>query len=144
MGYNRPAQQIFDELIKLSRWAKFDTLAHMTYPLRYIVGEHGIEVDMSKFSDKIDEILTLLVENEKALEINTSGLRQKLGTTMPEETVVRHFKQLGGEFVTVGSDAHYAKDIGAGIDVAIEIAQRSGFDCVTLFQNRMPVQIPIE
>ena len=134
----------FDELIKLSRWAKFDTLAHMTYPLRYIVGEHGIEVDMSKFSDKIDEILTLLVENEKALEINTSGLRQKLGATMPEETVVRRFKQLGGEFVTVGSDAHYAKDIGAGIDVAIEIAQRSGFDCVTLFQNRMPVQIPIE
>ena len=63
---------------------------------------------------------------------------------MPEETVVRRFKQLGGEFVTVGSDAHYAKDIGAGIDVAIEIAQRSGFDCVTLFQNRMPVQIPIE
>ena len=46
--------------------------------------------------------------------------------------------------MTVGSDAHYAKDIGAGIDVAIEIAQRSGFDCVTLFQNRMPVQIPIE
>ena len=116
----------------------------MTYPLRYIVGEHGIEVDMSKFSDKVDEILTLLVENEKALEINTSGLRQKLGATMPEETVVRHFKQLGGEFVTVGSDAHYAKDIGAGIDVAIGIAQRSGFDCVTLFQNRMPVQIPIE
>ena len=116
----------------------------MTYPLRYIVGEHGIEVDMSKFSDKIDEILTLLVENEKALEINTSGLRQKLGATMPEETVIRRFKQLGGEFVTVGSDAHYAKDIGAGIDVAIEIAQRSGFDCVTLFQNRMPVQIPIE
>ena len=41
----------FDELIKLARWAKFDTLAHMTYPLRYIVGEHGIPVDMSKFSD---------------------------------------------------------------------------------------------
>ena len=59
----------FDELIKLARWAKFDTLAHMTYPLRYIVGEHGIPVDMSKFSDKVDEILSLLVKNEKALEI---------------------------------------------------------------------------
>ena len=93
----------FDELIKLARWAKFDTLAHMTYPLRYIVGEHGISVDMSKFSDKVDEILSLLVKNEKALEINTSGLRQKLGKTMPEEDVVRRFKQLGGEFVTVGS-----------------------------------------
>lgn len=134
----------FDELIKLARWAKLDTLAHMTYPLRYIVGEHGIPVDMSKFSDKVDEILSLLVKNEKALEINTSGLRQKLGKTMPEEDVVRRFKQLGGEFVTVGSDAHYAKDIGAGVDVGMEIAQRSGFDCVTLFQNRQPVQIPIE
>ena len=97
----------FDELIKLARWAKFDTLAHMTYPLRYIVGEHGIPVDMSKFSDKVDEILSLLVKNEKALEINTSGLRQKLGKTMPEEDVVRRFKQLGGEFVTVGSDAFF-------------------------------------
>ena len=134
----------FDELIKLARWAKFDPLAHMTYPLRYIVGEHGIPVDMSKFSDKVDEILSLLVKNEKALEINTSGLRQKLGKTMPEEDVVRRFKQLGGEFVTVGSDAHYAKDIGAGVDVGMEIAQRSGFDCVTLFQNRQPVQITIE
>ena len=99
---------------------------------------------MSKFSDKVDEILSLLVKNEKALEINTSGLRQKLGKTMPEEDVVRRFKQLGGEFVTVGSDAHYAKDIGAGVDVGMEIAQRSGFACVTLFQNRQPVQIPIE
>ena len=46
--------------------------------------------------------------------------------------------------MTVGSDAHYAKDIGAGVNVGMEIAQRSGFDCVTLFQNRQPVQIPIE
>lgn len=141
--YDRVALQSFIDVTK-ARWAKFDTLAHMTYPLRYIVGEHGIPVDMSKFSDKVDEILSLLVKNEKALEINTSGLRQKLGKTMPEEDVVRRFKQLGGEFVTVGSDAHYAKDIGAGVNVGMEIAQRSGFDCVTLFQNRMPVQIPIE
>ena len=116
----------------------------MTYPLRYIVGEHNIPVDMSAFGEKIDEILSLLVKNNKALEINTSGLRQKLGRTMPEEDVVRRFKELGGEMVTVGSDAHYAKDIGAGIGSGIEIAKRSGFDSVTLFQNRTPVQIPIE
>ena len=104
----------------------------MTYPLRYIVGEHGIPVDMSKFSDKVDEILSLLVKNEKALEINTSGLRQKLGKTMPEEDVVRRFKQLGGEFVTVGSDAHYAKDIGAGVIVGIDIHNRTDFGTLRL------------
>ena len=41
---------------------------------------------------------------------------------MPEDDVVRRFKQLGGEFVTVGSDAHYAKDIGAGGDVGMRDA----------------------
>lgn len=134
----------FDELIKLARWAKFDSLAHLTYPLRYIVGDHKIEVDMDKFSDKIDEILTLLVQNGKALEINTSGLRKELRRTMPEENVVRRFRLLGGEMVTVGSDSHDAKDIGAGVSEGMEIAKRSGFDSVTLFQNRTPVQIPIE
>ncbi len=136
--------QYFDELIKLAQWGKFDTLAHVTYPLRYICGEYGIPVDMSKYKEQVDEVLIALVKNQKALEINTSGLRQKIGRTMPEEDVVRRFKQLGGEMVTVGSDAHYAKDLGAGIREGMEIAKRCGFDSVTLFQNRTPVQIPIE
>ncbi len=136
--------EYFDELIKLAQWGKFDTLAHLTYPLRYICGEHGIPVDMSKYKGQVDEILSALVKNRKALEINTSGLRQKIGKTMPEEDIVRRFKELGGEMITVGSDAHYAKDLGAGIREGMEIAKRCGFDSVTLFQNRTPIQIPIE
>ena len=136
--------QYFNELIELARWSKFDTLAHLTYPLRYICGEYGIAVDMSKYQEQVDEILTLLVKNKKALEINTSGLRQKIGKTMPEENIVRRFKELGGEMVTVGSDAHYAKDLGAGIREGMELAKRCGFDSVTLFQDRTPIQIPIE
>ena len=99
---------------------------------------------MSKYKDKIDETLKLLAEKDTAREINTSGLRQKLKATLPDEDIVRRFRQLGGKMVTIGSDAHYAEHLGSGIETGMEIAKRCGFDSVTLFQSRNPVEIPIE
>ncbi|MGI6247870.1 MAG: histidinol-phosphatase HisJ family protein [Acutalibacteraceae bacterium] len=137
-------EQYFKELQLVADWGNFDSLAHFTYPLRYIVGNHGIEVDLSKYSEEIDSILLSLVKNKKALEINTSGLRQALKRTMPGEDIVKRFKELGGEYITIGSDAHYANDLAAGIQEGMEIALRCGFECVSLYQGREPIQIPIE
>lgn len=136
--------EYFDEELALVKWGGFDTLAHLTYPLRYIVGVHKKPVDMARYSDKIDEILRLLAQSGKALEINTSGLRQPIGVTMPEKGIVERFRELGGEFVTVGSDAHFAEHLGAGIAEGMAIAKECGFDCISLFKNRMPTPIPIE
>ncbi len=143
-GIDKLLREYFDELITLAEWGKFDTMAHITYPLRYICGEHGRTVDITKYSEQIDTILETLAKNDKALEINTSGLRQKLGVTMPDESYVKRFKELGGKYITIGSDAHFSEHIGAGIDVGMDIALRCGFDSVTLFQNREAVSIGIE
>lgn len=137
-------KRYFDEIIKLCQWGKFDTLAHLTYPLRYIVGEHSIKVNLDRFLGQIETALKELIKNNKALEINTSGLRQKLGTTLPDENILRLYKSLGGEMITIGSDAHYAKDLGKGINEAMEMAFRCGFDSITLFINRTPIQISIK
>ena len=134
----------FEEVLALAKWGNFDTLAHLTYPLRYIVGEQKINVDMKQYSDIVDSILRSLAENGKALEINTSGLRQPLGVTMPDESTVKRFRELGGEFVTVGSDAHKAEQLGAGIEQGIEIAKRCGFNCISLFKGRTATPVPIE
>jgi len=143
-GIDRLLREYFDEELLLAQWAKFDTLAHLTYPLRYICGEHNIPVDISKFAGQIDAILQTVAEKGKALEINTSGLRQKIKSTMPDESIVRRFKELGGEYITIGSDAHFAEHLGAGINKGMEIAKRCGFRSVTLYQKREPIQIPIE
>ncbi len=135
--------QYFEELKLVVDWGNFDTLAHLTYPLRYIQGDQKIPVDLSLYSEQIDYILKALVAKEKALEINTSGLRQALGDTMPSESIVRRFKELGGQYITIGSDAHYAEHLGAGVLEGMEIAKRCGFDNVSLFQKREPVQILI-
>lgn len=134
----------FNEMKLLADWGKFDTFAHLTYPLRYIVGDYGFEVDLARYQSDIDEIFTLLVEKDKPLEINTSGLRQKIGKTLPDEFFVRRFKELGGKHVTVGSDSHFIQHMGAGIEQGMELAKACGFDSVLIFRHRQPVEIPIE
>ncbi len=136
--------EYFEEELELAKWGKFDTLAHLTYPLRYMVGDQGYTVDLNKYSDIIDEILKAVIYNGKALEINTSGYRQKIGRTMPDKDVVSRFKELGGEFITLGSDSHFAEHVGAGIDRGMLLAKECGFDSIALFQQREPVLIPIE
>jgi histidinol-phosphatase (PHP family) len=136
-------KEYFDELLLLARWGKFDVLAHLTYPLRYICGEHGRALDITGYREQIDTVLEAAVGSRLALEINTSGLRRKLGKPMPEEWIVRRFRELGGQRVTVGSDAHYAHDLGAGLEAGMDLALRCGFTHVTLYQGREPVSVEI-
>lgn len=134
----------YDTLYRHAAWGHFDSMAHLTYPLRYINGEQKRGIDVSRFDDKADEIFRMLIAKGKALEINTSGLRQPLGETMPGERYVRRFRELGGEFVTIGSDAHYAEHLGAGIGDGMAMAKRCGFDYVTFFADREPMPLLIE
>ncbi len=144
IDYMALLEQYFEWELRLAEWAKFDTLAHLTYPLRYIVGKYKKPVDMSKFDGIIDEILVTLIKNKKALEINTAGLRQPIGVTSPDERIIKRYKELGGELITIGSDAHYAEHLGAGIDKGYELALKCGFDKIAVYQDRTPTLIPIE
>lgn len=134
----------FEEELILAKWNGFDTLAHLTYPMRYIVQSGRFNTDLSRYDDITDEIFKVLIANGKALEINTSGLRQPIGKTMPTENYVRRYRELGGELLTLGSDAHFTEHVGANIDDGYEIAESCGFEYVTYFKNRKPVQIKIE
>ncbi|MCI8360789.1 MAG: histidinol-phosphatase HisJ family protein [Clostridiales bacterium] len=133
----------FSQLTDIVGWGKFDSLAHLTYPLRYITGVHGIQVDITHYYDQMDRLFRLMARTGKALEINTSGLRQELGTALPDLSLLRRFKEAGGEYITIGSDAHRADDIGAGVEEGMALAAVAGFKYVTLYQNRVPVQIPL-
>lgn len=133
----------FVQLTDIVGWGKFDSLAHLTYPLRYITGVHGIQVDITRYYDQIDRLFRLMARTGKALEINTSGLRQELGVTLPDLALLRRFKDAGGEYVTIGSDAHRADDVGAGVEEGMALAAVAGFKYITLYQNRVPVQIPL-
>lgn len=136
--------EYFEEERLLAEWGKADALGHLTYPLRYICGEHGRKVDLRNYSNQIEAVLRALIHSGTALEINTSGLFQKLQSTMPPEEIVAQYRRMGGERITIGSDSHYGEKLGFGVQEGMELAVRCGFREMTIFQNREPVQIPIE
>lgn len=134
----------FDAEIELAKWNKFDSLAHLTYPLRYIVGEQNFKVDLNDYNEQIEAVFELLIKNEKALEINTSGLRQAIADFLPDKQLVEKFKKMGGKYITIGSDAHFAYDVGKGCEEGMKMAVESGFNQLTLFEHREPILINIE
>lgn len=131
----------FDELLEMVQWNEFDSLAHMTYPLRYLVGRDSLDIDMTPHQPKIRAILSTLAANGKALEINTSGLRAPDGFLMPTVEYVKLFRELGGRYITLGSDAHVPEHMAVGMAEGIAAAKEAGFDCATIFVNREPREI---
>ena len=134
----------FDGLLELCQWGAFDSLAHLTYPLRYIVAREKIEVDMKKYQDVCDAIFEELIKKDKALEINTSGLFMDMKDTLPNISFVKRYKELGGKYITVGSDSHYANRVCQGINQGYDIARAAGFDYVTVYEKHQPKLITIE
>lgn len=140
---NRLMTMYFDEIYDICKWNKFDVLGHLTLPLRYITGENGIKVDMKPYMDKIRESFKILVQNGKGIEINTSGLRQKLGDFLPSFEYVKMFRELGGEVLTIGSDSHCKEDIGKGIKEGMEMARHAGFKYMCYFKKHKPTFVKI-
>ena len=77
------------------------------------------------------------------LEINTSGLRQKYGDVLPSLKYVKLFRELGGEIVSVGSDAHTVADLGSGIADGAKTALEADFKYICYFKERKPNFIKI-
>lgn len=120
--------------------ADFDSLAHLTYPLRYIPKD---KYDIKRHEEHIEKVLEKLIKSGKALEINTSGLRNSEKTTYPDEAILRLYKSLGGRKVTLGSDGHYPKDVCAGINEAEKMLLKVGLDSISVYINRKCLEINI-
>ena len=123
-------------LSNIKRFQNFDVLGHMDYIVRRLPeGEDFYKP--SDYSDIIDEILTFLVENEKGIELNTSQLLKGFKNANPHIDILKRYKELGGDIITIGSDAHKPENVGAKFDVAEEIMKDVGFKYYCVYSNRI-------
>ena len=90
-----------------------------------------------RFSQEIDAILQYLISHQIALEVNTAGLRM-LGFTNPHPDVIRRYREMGGELITVGSDGHVPEYLGYGFVRLPELLSDCGFDSYTVFRQGKP------
>ncbi len=115
----------------------FDVLGHLTYVCKSAHNPTHEPVRYEDFREITDEILRVLVRKGKGLEVNTSGV-DKAGALLPSEKFLRRFRELGGEIVTVGSDAHDVTRVGQYVDDAMELL-RDVFGYVCTFAERKPI-----
>lgn len=127
-----------ETLLNLQKNTDFDVLGHMDYVVRY--GKHQAEeYDCREYADEIDEILKHLIYHGKGLELNTAGMKYGLPFAHPHRLILERYRELGGEIITIGSDAHRPEHIAYDFPKAKEILKMCGFRYYMLFKKRKQV-----
>ena len=124
-------------LTNLNYCSDFDVYGHIDYVVRYSP-DKNLNYSYQKYGDIIDEILKTLLSMDKGIEINTSGYRSGLGEPNPCIDIIRRYRDLGGEIITIGSDAHFPEHIGYKFNTVSEILKHCGYSYYTIFKNRKP------
>jgi histidinol-phosphatase (PHP family) len=134
----------FTEVLKIVKNIEsYNVYGHLDLVRRYAYSEYeDIELNNEEL-ELVGEILKELIYRGKGIEVNTSGFRYGLGGLNPGINVLKLYNKLGGEIITVGSDAHKKEYIGHKIQDTYEILKDIGYRYITVFDKREPKFIKI-
>lgn len=120
----------WNEMLNMVRFGGFDCVGHLDFPKRYYE-------ELTYEEPMLREIFRAMVKNEICLEINTSSLSKGLAEPMPSSTLLALYKQEGGKYFTMGSDAHDAARLYDQIDAQRAMALALGLREVYFRQRQM-------
>ncbi|MCI5640241.1 MAG: histidinol-phosphatase HisJ family protein [Lachnospiraceae bacterium] len=137
-------------LANLQMGFDFDVYGHLDYILRYTptmrrLGDDVFAKDAyladctDQFMDIMEEIMRLIIAQGRGIEINTAGWKYGLGHPHPHEKILARYRELGGEILSVGSDAHQAEHLGYSFDQVPALLTQCGFRYYTEFADRKPI-----
>jgi len=121
---------------------KFDVLGHLDLVKRY-TQRYFNEYDIRSHEAIVEEILQTCLEADLVPELNLSTLRQSLPEPMPADWAIRRYAQLGGQAMSLGTDAHRATDVGYGLAEAIALLKREGIQRQAVFKGRRRCDIAL-
>lgn len=124
-------QEYFKEVENLIASGICDIVGHLEYFKRW-----GGRYSSTSFENDITSVLQKTIEKNLVLEVNTSGLRHPAQDTYPSFEVIKLYKELGGELISLGSDAHTAGDLAFQFPHVIERLKKEGFSTVATFCRR--------
>ncbi len=130
-------RRYFEELLAMVEVADFDVLGHLDLVRRDSWDLFRQTLTLEPYAEMIDTVLRRLISDGRGLEINTSALRKGLPEPVPGPAILRRYRELGGEILVIGSDAHRPEHLGHGFAVARDIALAAGFERVARFEQRL-------
>lgn len=133
----------FEEMLQdVQKIKSYDVLGHLDYIVRYSnQGSKGF--NLNDYMDIIEEILKQVIAHGKGIEMNMSGLKYGLGAPHPQPEIIKRYRELGGEIITVGADGHIPEHIAYDYHLADDILKSCGFKYYTEFKGRKPVFVKI-
>lgn len=131
-------REYFESILEnLHAFSEMDVYGHIDYIVRYGPNQNKYYT-YERYQDILDEILRTVIARGRGIELNTGGFHYGLGEPNPCRAVIRRYRELGGEIITVGADAHGPEKIAYDFDKAAAILADCGFKYYTVFQNRKP------
>ena len=127
-------------LYTVAAFEDYDNIGHMEYIIRY-AGYDDRTLRYNNHTDIFDQILKELITRGKGFEINTGSFRDKPGivTAQYDAAVLKRYRELGGEIISLASDAHNPDYIGYKFDYFGDMLLDCGFTHVAHFEKRKPV-----
>lgn len=120
---------------RMAQWGKFSVLGHATLPLRYLNENRGFRMTFDGFEAEMEEIFRILIQKGCGIELNTNRGHLPL----PDAKWLRLYRSLGGEIITLGSDAHRRRDVGYAIRERQALLRECGFTRFCTFEQMRPV-----
>ena len=129
-------------MANMQAFSSFHSYGHIDYVVRY--GPHRNQnYSYEKYRDVLEPALKYIIQSGKALEINTGGYKYGLGQPHPHLDVLKAFKAMGGELITIGADAHAPEHVGFAFDRLSSVLEDLGFKYYTIFKAGKPHMIQL-
>jgi histidinol-phosphatase (PHP family) len=133
----------FEELVEMCQVGQFDILAHADI-VKYLSSEVYGGYDPHEWEPLIRAVWSVCVARGIAIEMNAGTLRRRIKEPSPTRVPLGWYRELGGEYVTYGSDAHFTKYIDIGADHVLEEIRAAGFNRLTKYAKRQPSWVAID
>lgn len=134
----------FESIIENCRsFQGFDVYGHIDYIVRYLPGQRNrtekLDYSYTEYADIIDEVLKTIISYGKGIEINTGALKYGHSYPHPKPEIIKRYKELGGELITIGSDAHKPEHLCFDFLLVPDLLKSLGFKYYAVFKGRKPV-----
>ena len=139
-AYGMYLETIYKEMVWLQ---DFDIMGHFDYIVRYAPYPESC-MKYSDFSDVFDAMMIYLIQEGKALELNTKSYQNHKGRMVCLDTeVMKRYRELGGEIISLGSDSHVPDQAGNNFQHFAGLLKSMGFKWTAHYEKRKLVQLPL-
>lgn len=135
--YERYLKQI---LFMVNNISNYDNIGHPEFIIRYAPYQDRA-MKYTDFADIFDAIFKKIIADGKGMEVNTGSFKNFPNRITPayDINVLKRYRELGGEIVSLASDAHFEEYIGFRFDEFSSLLLAAGFKYAVHFEGRKPV-----